>query len=762
MTSISLNPIAPWPLLILAALAVTGLTIWAYQARLRGTKGRWRWFALGLRLMAVLLCVLAALRPSIVLQEKKSQPSSVVFLIDDSTSMKVNDEVRSQTRWGLALKTLAQARKQAEGLGPNLDVKAWRFDSELHDQRPDAVSEPEGRETALGSALVEAVRRQAGKRIAALVVLSDAANNSGVPPLVAARRLRSQQVPVVTVGFGSENAGAGSRDIAVRDLVAGPTVFVKNQLQVRGVLVVRGFANQTLDVEMLVEGHAEPVATQQVKVPEGSEVVPVNGLKYIPQTPGEKKVTLRVKPKDGELLRSNNEVSTFITALAGGLNVLYLQGATPTWEYKYLYKAIEASPDIEVDLQRLAGEKPELTDELFATGRYNVYILGDLPANHLSAQQQRMLTVAVEKGAGLIMLGGRSSFGAGGWASSELARVLPIHIHPGDGQVEPEGGLKFIPNTIGLDSYIFQVGTDRADSARIWTALPPVTGSNRFGEPKLSAQVLAEDPNHLPLMIGMDIGLGRTLAFGGETWVWARNSDDGRMAHRKFWRQVIFWLAHREDQGESQVKLALERRRVAVGQKLEMTATARDSKNNPITNVTYETTVEREIDPSEPPVDSKEPPLVPMEGKGANPSKPGAPVRPTAESIQLLPQGDEGRGAYFATGQPGTYRATVTARVQGNIVGRDTSRFLVYQDDREMENPAADRALLRQIAEITGGESLPPEQLPRYLKQSIDGKLTSDYFSQTEHRIWDNWPFFLIFTTLLMLEWWLRKRHGWV
>src|SRR5207248_3028257 len=146
-------------------------------------------------------------------------------------------------------------------------------------------------------------------------------------------------------------AGAGSKDIAVRDLVAGPIVFVKNQLQVRGVLVVRGFANQSLDVELYVEGDERPVATQQVKVPEGTEVVPINGLKYIPQTPGEKKITLKVKPKEGELLRANNEIGTFITVLSGGLNVLHLVGATPTWEYKYLFRAIAASPDIQADLK---------------------------------------------------------------------------------------------------------------------------------------------------------------------------------------------------------------------------------------------------------------------------------------------------------------------------------------------------------------------------------------------------------------------------
>src|SRR4051794_22951670 len=143
--SMTLSPIGPWYVVVMAALVVTILTVWAYQQRLRGTSGRWRWVALGLRLAAVLLCVLAALRPSVILQDKKKQTASLIFLIDDSSSMKINDEVRGQSRWGVALKTLAQARSVAEGLGPNLDVKYWRFYSPPRGQLPADAREPAGR-----------------------------------------------------------------------------------------------------------------------------------------------------------------------------------------------------------------------------------------------------------------------------------------------------------------------------------------------------------------------------------------------------------------------------------------------------------------------------------------------------------------------------------------------------------------------------------------------------------------------------------------
>ena len=59
--------------------------------------------------------------------------------------------------------------------------------------------------------------------------------------------------------------------------------------------------------------------------------------------------------------------------------------------------------------------------------------------------------------------------------------------------------------------------------------------------------------------------------------------------------------------------------------------------------------------------------------------------------------------------QPGDYKVTVIGQQDGKEIGRDSARFLVYQDDRELENPSADLALARQIAEVTGGESVAPE-----------------------------------------------------
>ncbi len=518
----SFDPIAPWPLIALAALVIVGLTLWAYRKRLRGTTGRWRWVALGLRLAAVLLCVLAALRPSMLILRKLKQTATVVFLTDVSKSMSLGGEAAGQTRYQAARNTLEQGMEAVKSLGPDTVAKSLIFSSSVREDPPDQKVDPEGRITALGDALEDTLKRFSGSKILRIVLLSDGASNSGRDPRSVAQLLRSQQVPVVTVGFGSETVGSTSRDIGVREMLAGPIVYAKTELEVKGMLTVRGYTNETLDLELLVEGHTLPVAQTKVKVPEGVTEIPFRGLKWTPEVPGEKKVTVRVAPRPDELVKANNEYSTFVTVLKGGINVLYVQGPSSPWEKKFLARALDASDKIQLTLQVLFEPAGRDFDAELRPGKFDVFILGDLPADFLTREQQRLLADAVRKGAGLMMLGGRSSFGAGGWARTELADLLPVEIHPGDGQLEPDSGLKVVPNILGLDSYVLRLAPTRAESQKIWSELPPISGTNRF-EVKKAAYLWALSPEGQALMAAIEPGKGRVLAFGSEGMVRRRD-----------------------------------------------------------------------------------------------------------------------------------------------------------------------------------------------------------------------------------------------
>src|SRR5262245_601045 len=158
--SVSFDPVGGWIVVALFALVVTGLTLWAYSLRLRGTSGAWRWVALGLRLAAVLLCLVAALRPSVVFQKKEKVQSSLVFLSDASLSMSITDEAAGRSRWALQQQTRADALDAARKLGDDLAVKSHRFDTSLREDPSGDAGEPKGKGTALGQVLLDLLRRE--------------------------------------------------------------------------------------------------------------------------------------------------------------------------------------------------------------------------------------------------------------------------------------------------------------------------------------------------------------------------------------------------------------------------------------------------------------------------------------------------------------------------------------------------------------------------------------------------------------------------
>ena len=152
------------------------------------------------------------------------------------------------------------------------------------------------------------------------------------------------------------------------------TIFTSTPTEVRGQLTANGYANQRVKVQLLWETTEgmEVVDTARSIRAWKARTVPL-ALHYTPRTPGEYKVTLLVAPREGELVTTNNEVSTFVTVRAGGINVLYLVGAKrigggPGPEQRFVRAALAHSPDIVVE-RRLINYEPPGVDIVDAIGR---------------------------------------------------------------------------------------------------------------------------------------------------------------------------------------------------------------------------------------------------------------------------------------------------------------------------------------------------------------------------------------------------------
>jgi uncharacterized membrane protein len=422
--------------------------------------------------------------------------------------------------------------------------------------------------------------------------------------------------------------------------------------------------------------------------------------------------------------------------------VLYLYGNLP-FEQKAIRRAINASPDIELDDryidQRARRQWPVDLGPDFTSGKYDAFILSDVDQAALGEKNLATLAAAVNKGKGLLMLGGLASFGRGHFRGTPLEDVLPIVFDRLEGadfrESEPDrfflpGPLKMVP---AAPSPITRL-TGEADNAAVWSRLPPLAWANKFAAVKQApgTRVLLETPQGQPLLVSGEYGGGRVLAFAGEsTYRWPMHGF-GR-EHNRFWRQTILWLVKRDDLNRDDVWIKLDQRRLNPGSRAIVEAGAQTASGDPIAGARLETM------------------LIHPDGR--------------REALSLAPHEEAYRAALQPTA-PGDYAIETTAYEGEKILGSARGEFMVFDRDIELSTPAADPDLMASLAAWTraeGGRAVAPEEVPALLAELL--KRPAEYeVRQTRWKLAgtaaDAWLLLIAMTGLLTGEWFLRKRWG--
>lgn len=712
--------------------------------------GRRRLGLMACRAGIVVLIILAMLRPTIVYTEETKQSATLVLLVDRSRSMSVPDAVGNRPRWEALEETLADAGEALRKLAEQFEVNAYLFDSETVPAEVDnglvqLPESPEGSQTAIGAALDDVLRREVGKRLLGVVLLSDGAQRAysphDLPPQTAAAQLKHLGYALHTLPFGQGTGLGQARDVAVAELLAPQSVFVKNELLVSGQIRLDGYVNREVPVKLLFEspsGKMQEVARQTLSPTMGTQLMGVR-LEYMPEVPGEFKVSLQVDDQPGELVTTNNRLSTFVNVLKGGLNVLYLEGALRV-EQKFIRRALDASPDVNVDYIRIDPREPKTRPsdlgERFQPGAYEVIILGDLDASAFANDELQQLADAVARGTGLIMLGGFHSFGPGGYASTPLADVLPIQMNRFERQNLDEpirsdlhwpGPLKMQPTRLGLQHFALRLAASADENRAAWNRLPALEGANRFLQLKPGAVVLAEAGDDKPLLVAQVYGNGRVVALAADsTWHWWMQGFATQ--HKRFWRQMILWLARKDESLEGSVWVKLPRRRFPPGELVTFQVGARSPEGETVVDADFEAEV----------------------------TLPDG----SAEPLRLVRDNQTIEGSFRQTQAAGDYMVRVTAKQGDQLLGSTQARFLVVKQDLELDNAAADPGMLESLAAMTGGQTPAPEQLPELIRQISAQTEELVVRRETKRTFWDNWPFFFALVGLMSLEWYLRKRWG--
>jgi uncharacterized membrane protein len=746
--SVQFEPVWSWSLTLLACVAMLAVTWLGYPRRIRHLPGGWQKLLIILRVMTVLLLTLLLLRPVAVMKSDDQADAILYVLSDSSPSMGTEDVSGGGSRRLALLKTLEQAAPGLEAIAERAELRFRDFSDSLKPtEKPEDSSH--GSMTALGTILEQLTDEIGRERVPVVLLLSDgrqaASGALDVDPLIAARVLGRSQRAIYSVGFGSTEATTSSLDLALDELDVSREVFQGNILPVRVRLKSSGAQGQKVTVRVLLEnrlgvidgqsGKMEPVAVSEevrsiaVVTPSNSSDEQIVQLQISPELTGDLKLAVEAEPLPGEVRRTNNRVETIIRVRRGGIRVAYFDVIRP--EQRWL-RAINDSTRIQLDFQpiRLGSAAPPsaIPEKLFQPGNYDAYIIGDVPAMAFTATQLSALELCINRGAGLMMIGGHQTFGAGGWGQTRLAGILPIEMPPDTPQLsQPQ---KILPARDGLSHYIMQIASPEQNRSR-WDQLLPLPGANLLVlKDRSLAQLLAVSDQGHPMLIGQMVGNSRILVFAGdETWRW-RLQGKFVEEHKRFWRQIILWLTKKETDDDQPVWILANPRDLTPGKPTELTFGARDANSQPVLDAEFDVTV---ADP---------------DGK-----------------LLTLPQVSSvatGKHVFDQTLKPGDYWARVRASRNGQaIAGIAVTRFHVNARDPELDDPSADYSMLKEISIASGGELLTSDQLIERLDRwAAEGLPGLTLIRQEQMSLWDNWFVLLLLVVLLGFEWAIRKKRG--
>ena len=750
----------------IVALAVAA-AIWAARSYHRTTsplRRRAKIVLLGLRVATILLLGLWTLQPALEYLHDEYIRGVLLIGIDTSISMQRRDVPPRYQRTRLApgeepirridavLQALRDQAPALEALGDQVDVEVFTFaaaatpTAKLPSERVNRIlvaSAADGPATAIGDATAAAYHAAAyggedGLRrdVAGIVLISDGCNNTSetVPPETLAAQMGSRSVPLYTVGAGSETVTASTRTLDVLDLAVPDEVEAFNRLPIAARIETVGLSGRT--VTITCRFGEKTVGTDRFAVTRSRMSHPLR-FSHIPLASGYQRLTMEAtcegKPVRG--LAGRTRAGKLVHVVDRDMRILYVEG-TFRYESKYIARALAAGRRFALDrrvLLRPAGAQQELalTETLDDWLGYHAIVFGDVAASHFTTKQMEIVRDLVGKyGKGFCMIGGEQSFGAGKWAGTPIADLLPVDPARSTGSTREE--VKARPTADGLKAELLRIAEDD-NVAAAWAKLPVLSGTNLLGGVKLGATVLAEGPKGEPLIVAQPYGAGRSLAIAFDTtWRWVLTPEDTAEMQQRFWRQVALYLA--APKGNVWVvtdKTSYDSRRLTSGlESIDVTAGVEDPRGRPLPNAPVTVTLTH--------LDSA-----------------------TVTPVQVRSEGPMRRGRLTGTTAAGLYELRITASVAGKEITA-THRFEIIRRDLESREALANLGLLREMAAASEGHFVSLARFPALIEKlriaSRPKKRVVATYNELGRTL--RWPVVALLICLLCVEWALRKRRG--
>ena len=755
---------APWATLLVAA-AMVALVV-AIYLREGAVASRWtRALLIGLRLGVLLL--VAFLLAEVVLSLQRTGLPYVAVLVDTSGSMSTADRYREEswraqlrarvenqgfdepTRLNLAKTVLlendaALLRSIAEDyrlrlyfVSQSAELQNGEFDQLVAGL---SAAEPFGEATRLGAAVRQVLGELRGTPPAGLVLLTDGINTEGESLGEAALLARRKGVPLLAVALGDEQP---VRDIELADLLVDEVVFVDDIMYFDVKLTSTGYEGRNVDLVLRLRDDSTPLARLPVRL--GADGVSQRvRLPYRPTQVGEFEYVVEIQPLEDEVNPGNNSQQRMVSVRKEQIRVLLVQ-SYPNYEFRYLKHLLERDSTIELKtvLQEADPEYaeqdrtalrvfPMRREELFD---YDVLIFGDVDPSFMSVSIMENINAFVqERGGGLILIAG-PVFSPLAFRGTPLAPLFPIEL---DDSPASRGGTTegFVvrPTELGLASPPLQLGDTPDETERIWQHLPALYWCFEASELKPAARVLAEHPTRLsddgrplPIFALQFAGAGKVLYHAtDDTWRWRYQVGDVFFA--RYWVQTIRFLSRAKLLGKDRsAELTTDRREYRRGEPVRLRVRFVDERLAPAQDDGVTVVLERE----------------------------------GHQRRQLtLRRSSAGRGIFEGTyprSTEGSYHAWVaTPTLEGRAPAAD---FVVVVPPGEFERLQMDKRELQRACDETHGALFTMAHVDQLRKALPKGRQIP-VEALPPIALWNKWPWLLLFLTMIVSEWILRKRLG--
>jgi uncharacterized membrane protein len=720
--------------LVLCGLALL-MIVFGIREHLTLAPGPRRTYLHALRCVSVLCALVYAIQPEWVVERVEQLPGRIAVLLDVSRSMLVRDD--KDERLVRAIEAVSRRYDEAHekpalfGFGQDVSTLARR--------QLTAAELPLRDDTRIERALSSLLGGQAPD-LGAVLLVSDGADRA---PHFDPEQLKRLGVRVHTLLIGDSSERP---DLAIQSVNVDAAAFLRQPVELD--VVLRRTPAGAEPVTISLRNGAELIRESSVQFDE--QGIGKVHLSFTPLKLGRSVYTLSVPTDPDDAIPENNQRAFQLQVTRERLRALLVCGH-PSWDARFLRALLKGNPAVDlitffilrtqndnsVALPEELSLIPFPTEELFEQHlkSFDLVIFQDFDfAPYSMARYLPRIHDYVMAGGSFAMLGGDRSFGAGGYAATPIADILPVQLPERPPYLDEA---EFVPTVVreAVHHPLVELVPRVADNLALWQQLAPLAGVDRVLGLRQGAQALLVHPTlttpagqPMPVLSVMAPGRGRALALATDSayrWGMATAARSGDASvYERFWDRALRWLAR--DPLLDPAQITTDRASYGPGAKLGVELWLRDALYRPRTPGPFRLRV--------------------LDARG--------------EVLRELPVETDVEGRanlnLNAPPRPAAYTLAVFSESEPEAIAEQG--FIVEAGGDELADPRARPDLMRAIAAATGGEYFAsPAALPEL--SALPSTRTRILGSEVHAPFSSAW-FLVLFLAAAGAEWWLRRRSG--